>query len=276
MNVLGSTADVCAALRTLSGTDPLAARMLTGPRVTTLARLTALRPLFRTLPDLLVPGAYGYEASRTRHVDGVVAAELARGTDQLVLLGAGLDTRAHRFPVHSFEVDLPRLSRRKRALASGLPGRVSYIEADLERDDVNLRLLAAGFDPQARSLTLAIGLFMYISPTAVSRALTLAASCPAGSRLLFDYVFQQPDDRFLRAIERRAEPLRFTIAGRDLPALLTHHGLRLVRHLTPDHLHFAQHKPYSFLALAEAVVDKRIEHYRGIHALRPRADGDPC
>jgi len=254
MNLLGSTADVCAALRTLSGTDPLAARMLTGPKVTTLARLTALRPLLRKLPDRLVPGAYGYEATRTLHVDSVVGAEHASGTTQLVLLGAGLDTRAHRFPLHTFEVDLPPLSRRKRALAAGLPGRVKYIEADLERDDLYSRLLAAGFDPRARSLTLAIGLFMYISPTAVARALTLVSSCSAGSRLLFDYAFQQPDDKFLRAIERRAEPLRFTIACRDLPALLTHHGLHLVRHITPDHLHFAQHKPYSFAALAEAVV----------------------
>jgi methyltransferase (TIGR00027 family) len=178
MNLLGSTADVCAALRTLSGTDPLAARMLTGPKVTTIARLTVLRPLLRTVPDRLVPGSYGYEAIRTRHVDSVVAAEHASGTNQLVLLGAGLDTRAHRFPLHTFEVDLPPLSRRKRALAAGLPGRVQYIEADLERDDIRSRLLAAGFDPAARALVLAIGLFMYVSPAAAERTLILVASFP--------------------------------------------------------------------------------------------------
>ena len=77
---------------------------------------------------------------------------------------------------------------------------------------------------------------------------------PPESRLVFDYVFEHPDDKFLRAIERRAEPLRSTIAHRDLHALLTQRGLRLDRHLTPHHLHFAKHKPYSFLAIAEAVV----------------------
>jgi len=205
MNLLGSTADVCAALRTLSGTDPLAARMLTGPKVTTLARLTVLRPLLRTVPDRLVPGSYGYEAIRTRHVDSVVAAEHASGTNQLVLLGAGLDTRAHRFPLHTFEVDLPPLSRRKRALAAGLPGRVQYIEADLERDDIRSRLLAAGFDPAARALVLAIGLFMYVSPAAAERTLTLVASFPPR---------EPPRLRLRLRAPRRQVPARHRTTGR--------------------------------------------------------------
>ena len=246
MSGLGSTAEVCAAFRTVAGVDPLASRFLRGARLTSLARVRPLHPLLRAASRRLVEGAYDYERVRTRHLDALVARELAHGATQLVLLGAGFDSRAHRFPVRTFEVDLPRLQRRKRRLASALPGRPTYVEADLERDDVHARLCAAGFDPGARTLLLWIGVSMYVSAVGVGRALRVGSALAPGSAVVFDYVHRRPADDFLRAVERRHEPVRFITASVD--DLLVQHGLRLELDL--------RGLPYGFIALAHARVPR--------------------
>jgi methyltransferase (TIGR00027 family) len=251
---LGSTAEVCAALRTLGGVDPLAPRFLRGARVTSLARIPPLHPLLRAAAPRLVKGAFAYEVSRTGHLDDAVAGELRRGAGQLVLLGAGFDSRGHRFGVRTFEVDLPALSRRKRRLADGLAGDVVYVEADFERDDPLARLAAAGFDPSAPTVVLWIGVSMYVSAQAVERVLGFVAALASGSTVIFDYVFAEPTREFVRAVERRGEPIRFRT--NDVRTLVERYGLQLERNVGPQELARrvlgAERDPYAFIAIAHA------------------------
>jgi methyltransferase (TIGR00027 family) len=253
---LGSTAEVCAALRTLGAVDPLAHRFLRGARVTSLARIRPLQPLLRTAAPRLVKGAFAYEVSRTGHLDEAVARELRRGARQLVLLGAGFDSRGHRFPVQTFEVDLPALSRRKRRLADGLAGHVVYVEADFERDDPLARLAAAGFDASAPTVVLWIGVSMYVSAPAVERVLGFVAALAPGSTVIFDYVFAEPTRDFVRAVERRGEPIRFRT--NDVRTLVERHGLELERDVGPQELVWrlggVERDPYPFIAIAQARV----------------------
>jgi methyltransferase (TIGR00027 family) len=244
MTVLGSTAEVCAAFRELAGVDPHARHFLRGPKVTTLARTRPLHPLLRALSRRLVGGAYDYENVRTRHLDALVARELEAGAEQLVILGAGFDSRAHRFAVRTFEVDLPMLQARKRRLAQALAAAPTYVEADLERDDVVTRLGGAGFDPRARTLVLWIGVSMYVSAAAVARTLDLVSELGPGSLVAFDYVFRRPEEDFIRAVGRRGEPMRFSNPAAE--TLAVRHGLEL--ELDRRGL------PYGFIAIAHARV----------------------
>ena len=256
MSRLGSTAEVCAAFRSLSRVDPLASRFLRGARLTSLARIRLLHPLLRAVSERLVEGAYAYETARTRHLDELVGLELEHGAEQLVLLGAGFDSRAHRFSVQTFEVDLPALQRRKRRLATGLAGTPAYVEADLESDDVLVRLCAAGFDPGARTLVLWIGVSMYVSEAAVVRTLRLVAGLAPGSLVAFDHVFRRPGEDFLRAVERRGEPLRF--GTDDARSLSAGAGLDVELDLRPEDLSQlylgGRRLPYRFIAISHARV----------------------
>jgi methyltransferase (TIGR00027 family) len=202
---------------------------------------------------------YPYEAdvapqhqasARQTFFDAVVERYLADIT-QLVILGAGFDTRAYRLPadahVHVFEVDGPKTQAVKRQLlektgidASG----VTFVSADFEREDWFLRLVQAGFDLEKRALFLWEGVVHYLDREAVEASLRKIASTARGSAVAFDYFTTEPLKsqelywRFGRAAARAAgEPLKFGIDSRPpsrerLNELLQSCGLSLVEQRT--------------------------------------------
>src|SRR5215213_8565618 len=88
-------------------------------RALTLARVPGLRRLLVRRVEEQLPGGYAFETARTRYMDDVVLAEAASRARQLVLLGAGFDSRAYRMrselaAVRIFEVDHPATAAVKR------------------------------------------------------------------------------------------------------------------------------------------------------------------
>lgn len=138
---------------------------------------------------------------RTRFIDDVLRNTLDEGHDQIVLLGAGFDTRALRIPeiaargarVH--EIDLPDQLRRKRAAfaAAGvtLPEWISYIPCDLTAPDYEgtlpRALENAGFRRDREALIIWEGVTTYIGVAATDRSLRFMATLvAAGSQVVFD------------------------------------------------------------------------------------------
>ncbi|MFD8786579.1 SAM-dependent methyltransferase [Kitasatospora sp. NPDC059599] len=129
---------------------------------------------------------------RTRFYDDRL---LAAGADQVVLLAAGLDTRAYRLDwpagTRVFELDLGPVLDFKEQVLDGLgavprSGRTT-LPADLLDRDWPARLVAAGFDPSRRSAWLAEGLLVYLTPEEAAGLLTAVAALAApGSRLLLE------------------------------------------------------------------------------------------
>ncbi|WP_167459005.1 MULTISPECIES: SAM-dependent methyltransferase [Streptomyces] len=138
--------------------------------------------LQRVLPDWL--------AVRTRFFDDHLLAATRAGCRQVVLLGAGLDTRAHRLDwpdrTHVFEVDLPAVQAfKERVLAGRAPdtARRTTVAADL-LGDWRGALVAAGFDPNLPTAWLCEGLLFYLQPEAVERLIAAVSKLSApGSTL---------------------------------------------------------------------------------------------
>ncbi|SOB86237.1 SAM-dependent methyltransferase [Streptomyces sp. 1331.2] len=129
---------------------------------------------------------------RTRHYDDRL---LAAGADQVVLLAAGLDTRAHRLDwpagTRVFELDLEPVLAFKEQVLTGLGAeprsRRTVLPADLLEADWPARLVRAGFDPARRSAWLAEGLLVYLTSEQAAALLTTVAGLAApGSRLLLE------------------------------------------------------------------------------------------
>jgi methyltransferase (TIGR00027 family) len=234
--------------------DHLAIRFL-DPALARVARSWLLRRLAIRVYQRKLPGAYPYTIARTRYIDQVLGRELESGTDQVVVLGAGYDSRAYRFhdsfpKARFFEVDYPPTSARKvakvAAVLGALPDHVSYLAVDLTVDTLDATLPGIGYDPKLRTLFIWEGVTMYLTPAAVddTLAFVVARSGP-GSSIVFDYVFQSilVGDSTLygaaeavRLVRKRREPFLFGIEAGGAGRFLKERGLECAAELGPADL----------------------------------------
>jgi methyltransferase (TIGR00027 family) len=166
------------------------------------------------------------------------------GIAQIVVLGAGYDTRAARLAragLTFFEVDHAATQAEKRARLAGLPGypvdAARYVACDFERDDPIDALVAAGFARAAPALVLWEGVVPYLSEAAVrATASRLAAELEPRSLLAFDFLGRKlvegrardPSAHETRAyVDDLGEPLRF--GADDILPLCAQCGFRWVR-----------------------------------------------
>jgi methyltransferase (TIGR00027 family) len=133
--------------------------------------------------------------ARSRFSEDALAASVARGVRQVVVLGAGLDTFSLRNPfaekgVRVFEVDHPSTQawKRERLEQAGiaLPASLTFAPVDFERQHLADGLANAGFDRNSPAFFQWLGVVPYLTPEAISATLDCIASVPA-SAVVFDY-----------------------------------------------------------------------------------------
>jgi methyltransferase (TIGR00027 family) len=135
-------------------------------------------------------------AIRSRIAEDALAASIARGVRQLVVLGAGLDTYAYRTPpshgLRIFEVDHPATQAWKRQRLSeaeiALPAALTFVPVDFERETLAEGLAAAGFDPAQQTFFTWLGVVPYLTDDAIFSTLGFIAGLSGGAHVVFDYV----------------------------------------------------------------------------------------
>ena len=184
--------------------DPLAARIL-GSYAAELERTPGRLANRKPRPHSVAMRAF--VVARSRYAEDLLSRAVVRGVTQYVLLGAGLDTFAHRNPyaaLRVFEVDHPATQQWKRELlhqaALPEPQRLTYVPVDFEHQALGAELLAAGFDPSVPTFFSWLGVVSYITLEAFRKTIRFIAQQPAGSGVLLDY--EQP-----RAVLPRLEQL---------------------------------------------------------------------
>jgi methyltransferase (TIGR00027 family) len=193
----------------------------------------------------------GHIVLRARFADDALAAAVARGMRQLVVLAAGLDSSClRRDPrVRVIEVDHPASQRAKRerlaALGAALDG-VEFAAVDFEREELAAALAKSSLDRAEPAFVTWIGVTMYL-PTATTFA-TIAqirASVAAGSELVFDYPIPveqlDPETREIARIKneglaRTAEPRITTYDPPLLARALAERGFARVEDVGPAEL----------------------------------------
>ncbi|TAM87277.1 MAG: SAM-dependent methyltransferase [Jatrophihabitans sp.] len=220
-------------------TDAFASVFLTPPYRRLLRALAAGGPVVRLSERHELAGMSTYVLCRHRFIDDHLTAELRDGAEQVVLLGAGYDSRAYRFadllagrPVH--EVDLAPLSRRKAGIVAANrqlfgPTAIRRVEIDFRVDSLAERLLDAGFSVGARTFVVWEGVSMYLSREAITATLgTLREVCGSGSVLAMDWLDHlagwRPVDSLRRAgigsVRLIGEPVTFPASVGQAAALL--------------------------------------------------------
>jgi methyltransferase (TIGR00027 family) len=200
----------------------------------------------------------------------------AHGFDQVVILGAGFDTRAARLAgtkARFFEVDHPATQAAKRAQLERLErypvGAVHFVACDFESgDDFIDRLRAGGFDADRPAAVVWEGVTPYLTEDAVRATASRVASALApASALYFDYVgkrmaqgdkLRDRDRGALDEVARVGEPIRW---GTDDPLpLLAAAGFKHVRTVNFDAIAlgltgtYAREREFRFTSIAAASV----------------------
>ena len=135
-----------------------------------------------------------FMVARSRFAEDHLAQAVANGVEQYVLLGAGLDTFAHRNPharLRIFEVDHPATQQWKRELLAegklSAPERHTYIPVDFETQTLAAQLEEAGFDRRAPAFFAWLGVVPYLTLSAFRSTVAYIASLPQGTGLALDY-----------------------------------------------------------------------------------------
>jgi methyltransferase (TIGR00027 family) len=261
--------------------DPLARSFLSLSlqAVVRLSRLPLAGSSVARLIDWRWPGARASGIARTRLIDDALAAALSAGTEQVVILGAGFDSRAYRIPgiekARVFEVDHPATVAAKKAVLKrirGLPvAHVRFVEMDFNRRSLDEVMARSGFDRQARTFFIWEGVTNYLTAEAVDSTLRyLATAGEAGSTILFTYihsdVLRDPSlfegaRKSVAAVERAGERWTFGIDPARLCGYLAERGLALIedvgsleyraRYMRPSGPHM---KGYGFYRIALAQI----------------------
>jgi methyltransferase (TIGR00027 family) len=135
---------------------------------------------------------------RTRFIDELMERAVRGGATQLVILGAGFDTRAHRFTellkdVAVIEIDYGATQeykkRRVEAALGGAPANVVYAPIDFARESLGEVLRGAGFDAGRKTYYICEGVSMYVPEEGMNETLhAIAAESAPGSALLLEYL----------------------------------------------------------------------------------------
>ncbi|HXQ20168.1 MAG TPA: SAM-dependent methyltransferase [Candidatus Acidoferrales bacterium] len=230
--------------------DPLARHFLSPP-LALVARLSAvpgIRKLLSWFIDHRWPGARSSAVARTRFIDDAVIACLQAHIEQVVILGAGFDSRAYRLHalkmVAVFEVDHPDTLKTKRGMLdralSGLPERVRFVPTDFNQRQLEQAMAAAGYRNSVPTLFLWEGVTNYLTEAAVDATLRWCSRAAPGSQLVFTYVHRAVLDdprsffgteKLLATLAASGEKWTFGIDPAAVSDFLAQRGLTLERDL---------------------------------------------
>jgi methyltransferase (TIGR00027 family) len=144
--------------------------------------------------------AYFVINARTHHIDAALKRAAADGVTQVVILGAGFDSRAYRFrqaypQLRFFEVDLPNTSKQKRAALAehfgAVPDYVRYAPIDFDKQKLGDVLPKLGYERKKKTLFIFEGVTMYVAEAGNAETLKfIRAHSAPGSRVIYDYLLR--------------------------------------------------------------------------------------
>ncbi len=206
---------------------------------------------WRSRPDMS-PFTRPFRAAilaRARFIEDLVVERAARGVEQYVILGAGLDTFAQRRPELAsrmvvFEIDQPGPQAWKRQrlvnLDFGIPSFLRFVPVNFEAGDAWWeRLTASGFDSGRPAVVASTGVSMYLTKEAIAATLRQVAALASGSTFAMSFLLpvEMADPEVRPGIER-------AIAGARAS------GTPFISFFTPTEM----------LALARDAGFKEVEH----------------
>jgi methyltransferase (TIGR00027 family) len=183
------------------------------------------QPVATWIERLTIPGIMCHYALRKKCLAGLVRTALNRGTEQVIVLGAGFDGCAlelsREYPqVRFWEIDHPATQQWKERILDEIErDRIQLIPADLSLGSLPTDALAATqFNPKAASFWMAEGLLMYFPETVVQALIrSITSLTTPGSGVAFSLMEKRDDGRI--RFQRQSKLVDWWLGHRSEPFL---------------------------------------------------------
>jgi methyltransferase (TIGR00027 family) len=228
------------------GTDNIAYALVPG-----FVKLLLIFPRFCQLYNkyLAPKGIYEYVIARTKYIDSLFMDALGQGFDQIVIFGAGFDSRAQRFnhlnrSTRIFELDAPITQGEKlnafKEKHITIPENLIYVPINFIKESLTEKLIKAGFEKGRKSLFLLEGVTMYLSDDAIDKTFTFIRDVAGkGSWVVFDYIYAgvlRQDNKYYgekdiyKTVAKAGEAWSFAIEEGEIDDFLRKYDFHLKNH----------------------------------------------
>jgi methyltransferase (TIGR00027 family) len=197
------------------------------------------------------PGGHEYMIARTAWFDSLFVDALNKNIPQIVLLGAGYDSRAYRFAklnsaTKIIELDIaPTQNRKKKCLKKAqidIPKHVTLVPINFNKESLKNILEKAGYDNHEKTLFLWEGVSYYLDSESVDSTLEIVNhNSHNESVIAFDYLISISEENinyygvkeFFQTMKKHHanEELMFAIDEGKIESFFKQRGLKLVNHL---------------------------------------------
>lgn len=255
-NTASRTAQYMALFRALEHRRPARKRLFTDPyainfldsQLKFVSRLSVIPFAQQIIANIIqqkLPGALASGIARTKYIDDLLLQTVQHGVQQVIILGAGFDTRALRLPflkqLPVIEIDHPNTAALKtstlRALPGQLPANIRYLQIDFNTQSLEALLQEHQVDVNIPTTIIWEGVTNYLTQEAIDHTFSILEKFIHGSYVIFTYVhkqvLEQPDTFFgatklLKDLEDIEERWTFGFDPEDLSSYLNQFNYTLL------------------------------------------------
>jgi methyltransferase (TIGR00027 family) len=288
-----SSAEIMALIRTLGykengatiRTEDYMAEVFLSKFMRFMLSFSFVRSLILTMYAIKLPGGLPYIMAKSRAIDDMLLQALNEDEkpEQLIILGAGYDTRTYRFRdkltnIKCFEIDHPEMIARKRSAMKKITNTstakandkdsVHYCGADFNgKDNFDLDwLVSQGVDKNKKTIFIIDGVSYFLQEDAFKNLLSVIALFPENTQVVFDYVYADiftggiylGSEAFKLSLQKMGEPVSYGINQQELMITMKVLGFELTELINPKQLEWRyltnpagdSVQPYGFLNIA--------------------------
>lgn len=266
-----SSAEIMALIRTLGykengetiRTEDYMAEVFLSKFMRFILCFSLIRSLILAIYAIKLPGGLPYIMAKSRAIDDMLLQALKKDEkpEQLIILGAGYDTRTYRFrdelaSIKCFEIDHPEMIARKRSAMKKIKNTstacvdekssVHYCGADFNgKDNFDLDwLISQGVDKNKRTVFIIDGVSYFLHEDAFKNLLSVIALFPENTQVIFDYVYDdiltggiyRGSEAFKSSLQKMGEPVSYGINQQELIITMKVLGFELTELMNPKQL----------------------------------------
>ena len=215
---------------------------------TRLSRFSFFQKYIQNTIQKKIPGAFSSGIARTKYIDDLLQNSILNGAKQVIILGAGFDTRALRLdflqPVPVIEIDHPNTSNFKiqtyKNTLGKVPENIAFLQIDFNKQDLDQLAIQHNINFNLPTAVIWEGVTNYLSAAAVKSTFEFISKFAQNSTVIFTYVhkeiLQNPKsflggEKLLTDLNQLEEQWTFGFFPEELSSYLNQFDIKLIEDL---------------------------------------------